>query len=417
VRYFKVTLIIGFLVSALVAGLFEMGAFRQLDLGLGNFLGLRFSPVSSRWSQYPLFIALAFGVAWCTVDIPRTSLKAVIAAGVLGQLVTAVWVLNMMGTFFSPFASGVAIIGSALIGFIYSRTEGGSRKKVVRSIFGDRISKQAFATLVNTDIPLPFSGEMREASVIVCEVFNHDHLSEALDVPQYVAMNNSFLRNAADFLVERGGYLDECDGESLRVVFGTPVPDRNHALTACEAALALVKRLDDVNRECLREYKQMFDYRVGVNSGEMVVAAYGSRRLGTFSVAGEAVEWARRLCGANVLYGSRIILGEQAFQLAEEGIEVRPLELVQRHPEDKHREEIYELLGMKKDLTEESLRRRDMFWKGIVHYRARRWDEALSHFSLAMPEEGSDGPLELYVRRIEQLRQGVSALEWNPAHI
>ncbi|MHA3770613.1 adenylate/guanylate cyclase domain-containing protein [Verrucomicrobiota bacterium sgz303538] len=416
-RYFKVTLIIGFLVSLLVGGLFEAGVFRQLDLGLGNFLGVRFSPVSSRWTQYPLFILLAFGIAWTTVDIPRTSLKAIISVGAFVELITVVWVLNLFGLFFSPFPSGLAIIASFLLGFIYSRTEAGSRKKVVRAIFGDRISKKTFATLVNTDVPLPFEGELREATVVICEIFNHDELTEALPVPDYVAMNNAFLRNAADYLVERGGYLDECDGESLRVVFGAPVPDRQHAATASEAALALTARLDDVNRECIRVWKRTFDFRIGLNSGEMVVAAYGSRRLGTFSVAGEPVEWARRLCAANMIYGSRLLLGSQTYQLAEDALEVRPLELVQRHPEDRDREEIYELLARRRSLSEEDAHRRDLFWKGVVYFREQLWDEALAHFSMALRSDRPDGPVDFYIRRVEQLRIGGPTLEWNPTDI
>lgn len=416
-RYFKVTLIIGFLVSLLAGALFEAGLLRQLDLALGNFLGLRFSPMSSRWEQYPLFILLAFGIAWTTVDIPRTSLKFVSAVGALGQLVTAVWILNLFGLFFSPFASGLAIITSFLLGIAYSRTKAGSRKKVVRAIFGDRISKKTFATLVNTNVPLPFEGELREATVVVCEIFNHNALTEALSVPEYVAMNNAFLRNAADFLVEQGGYLDECDGESLRVVFGAPVPDRQHAATASKAVLALAARLEEVNRECEKMWKHTFDFRIGVNSGEMVVAAYGSRRLGAFSVAGEAVEWARRICAANLIYGSRLLVGSQVFQLAEEAIEVRPIDLVQRHPEDRHREEIYELLARRQSLSEEDSHRRDLFWKGVVYYREQRWDESLAHFSLAAPSDRVDGAVDFYIRRIEQIRAGAPALAANPTNI
>ncbi len=416
-RYFKVTLIIGFLVSLLVGALFEAGAFRQLDFGLGNFLGLRFSPFSSRWEQYPLFLLLAFGVAWTTVDIPRTSLKSIIAVGALAQLVTAVWVLDLFGIFFSPFASGLAILASFLIGLAYSRSKAGSRKKVVRAIFGDRISKKAFYTLVNTNVPLPFEGEMREATVVTCEIFNHDDLTEALSVPEYVAMNNAFLRNAADFLIEQGGYLDECNGESLRVVFGAPVPDQQHAATACKAALALLGRLDEVNRDCQTRWKQTFDFRIGVNSGEMVVAAYGSQRLGAFSVAGEAVEWARRLCAANQIYGSRVLLGSQTFQMAENAIEVRPLDLVQRYPDDRYREEIYELIAKRHHLSEEDIQRRELFWKGVVYFREQRWDDALAHFTLALPADKTDGPLEFYIRQTEQLRLSVPALESKTANL
>ncbi|MEO8352016.1 MAG: adenylate/guanylate cyclase domain-containing protein, partial [Chthoniobacteraceae bacterium] len=297
-------------------------------------------------------------------------------------------------------------------GFIYSRSEGGMRKKIVSVLFGDRVSSGTFDELVNSDQPLAFEGEMLEASVVVCEIFNHDELTEHMKVSDYVALQNSFLKSASDFLVERGGYLDECDGESLRAVFGAPIPNPGHASAACEAANALARRLDEVNTECLREWGQMFDFRIGVNSGEMVVAAYGSGRLGNFSVAGEPVEFARRLCAANTIYGSRILVGCSAYYRAETDIEVRPMELIQRTPEEASREEVYELLGLKHTLSEEDLERRDLFWKGIVYYRGQLWDEALSLFHSARLPDGIDGPVEFYIRRTEQLREGLPQLDW-----
>lgn len=412
-RYFKATLVIGSLTVLLVALLFELGSFRQLDQGLANFLGLRFSPVPNRWVQYPLFIALAYGLAWTTVDIPRNSLKIVIGAGTVAQLISSVYVMNLLGLFLSPFAGGAAALIAFTAAFLYAQGEAGSRKRIVRAIFGDRISKRTFLTLVDSPLPLHYEGELREATVVVCEIFNHDQLADSMPVTDYVALNNSFLRNAADFLVERGGYLDECDGESLRVVFGSPLPDPRHAIAAAEAALALSERLDEVNRECYRMWKQTFDYRLGINSGEMVVAAYGSRRLGSFSVAGEPVEWARRLCGANLIYGSRILIGALTCQYAEAAIEVRPLELVHRHPNDRDREEFYELLARKQALSDDEAVRRDHFWRGIIHFRAQQWEEALAEFHRAYREELHDGPLDFYIRRVEQLRDGVPHLEWN----
>ena len=410
-RYLKVSIFIGFLTAILVAVLFEAGAFRTADLRLGTFLGVRFSTVAGRPEQYPFFIFFAFAIAWTTLDIPKNSLKTIIALGALVELITTVWVCDKMGLFFSPFASAIAIIVAFGAAFLYSQSEAGSRKLVVQTTFADRISRKTFNTLVDGNIPLKFDGELCEGTIVVCEIFNHDQLAEALPVADYVALNNSFLRNAADILVERGGYLDECDGESLRVIFGTPLENSHHAENACAAALEVMTRLDEVNRECYRVWSQTFDYRIGINSGEMVVAAYGSGRLGSFSVAGESVEWARRLCSANQIYGSRLLVGSYTFQLAEAGVEVRPLELVHRHPNDRGHEEIYELLSRKLALSDEDLERREHFWKGILNFRERKWDAALSHLQAARAGDASDGPIDFYLRRIEQLRAGVPLLE------
>ena len=414
-RYLKVSLFIGLVVSLIAVGLHEAGLWARMDAALARAFGAAAAPESHRILQYPFFIAFAFGIAWTTIDIGGRTLKCVVAAAALVQVVVAAGLLHLFGVFFSPWACLTVILLSFAAGFVYSQTPGGSRKRVVHEMFGDRVSAQTFTKLVDSDQPLTFEGEMCEASVVVCEIFNHEELSDVLSVADYVAMNNAFLRNASELLVARGGYLDECDGESLRIIFGAPVADEQHARTACAAAMALVKRLDEVNDECHRVWKQIFDFRVGVNSGELVVAAYGSRRLGNFSVAGEPVEFARRLCAANTIYGSRVLIGCGTFNLAETQVEVRPMELIQRHQDDRSREEFYELLALNGDLAAEEGERRDLFWKGIVYYRQELWDEALSYFYSARTSPGGDGPVEFYIRRIEQLRQGVASLDWSNA--
>ncbi|MDB6150797.1 MAG: putative adenylate/guanylate cyclase [Chthoniobacter sp.] len=415
-RYLKVTLVLGFLVSLAVGGLLAAQAFAPLDAALARFLGQASPAPVHPWVQYGLIAFFAFGIAWTTVDIPRSSLKAIVAFGALLEVIAMVAILNLHGQLFSPFASLVAILGSFTLAFLYSRSEAGGRKRVLRQILGDRVSERTFKRLIDSEEPLNLEGERREITLIVCEIFNHNELEDALPAPDYVALTNSFRRNVADFLVERGGYLDECDGESVRVVFGAPLSDQQHGATACEAAIALEDRLDEVNRECHTIWGQMFDFRLGLNSGEMVVGAYGSRRLGNYSVAGEPVEFARRLCRANLIYGSRILMGAGTFSFAEPAIEVRPMEMIQRF-DDGSREEIYELLGMRDVLSFEELERRDLFWKGVVFYREQLWDEALSLFYSARSVTGADGPVEFYIRRIEQLRSGVSALDWNTARL
>ncbi len=410
VRYFKVTILIGLLILAGVAALQEGGAFQRLDLAWAQLIGHGAAPMS-RSLLYCVTAFLAFGIAWTTIDINRTSLKWIIAAGGFAQVITASVLLNLFGIWFSPFGALLAIATGFAAALFYSRGEAGLRKRLVREMFGERVSERTFAALVNSDTPLDFAGERREASMVVCEIFNHEALADALPVPDYVALNNAFLRNAADFLVERGGYLDECDGESLRVVFGAPLADQSHAIAACACALALSRHLDAVNAECARIYQQIFDFRIGVNSGEIVVAAYGSSRLGSFSVAGEPVEFARRLCAANTIYGSRLLIGAATFAQAETTLEVRPMELIQRRPREQVREEVYELLALQNGLTAEQRTRRDLFWKAIVLYREQLWDQALALFDEARPNGSEDGPIEFYLRRIAQLREGLPALE------
>jgi adenylate cyclase len=417
VRYLKASLLCAVAAAVIALGLYAAGAFHGMDQWLAAFLG-QAAPVPEPHPvpQYAAVILLALGIAWTTIDINRADLKFLIAAAALAEVAGLTIVLNMHAVYFSPFPGMVAVLAAFLLGSWYSRTPAGQRKRILEEVFGNRISQVKFNEMLNSNTPLRFDGEMRAASVVVCEIFNHDELMETLSTEHFVAATNLLLRRGADFLVERGGYLDECAGETLRVIFGAPLPDENHAERACEAALELVNELDGVNRECMEKWNQALDFRIGVNSGEMICAAYGSNRLGTFSVAGEPVDFARRLCAANTVYGSRILAGSHTLELGQHAVEVRPMELV-RTRDERTREEVYEILGLRNSLPDDTLNRRDLFWKGIIYYRKQLWEDALEHFRAALPAEGIDPPLEFYIRRTEQLRDGLPALEWSQTRI
>ena len=416
-RYLKATLICGALTALLVAVLFEMHAFARLDASLAIFLDRPSPPVVERGLQYFLILLLSFGIAWTVIDLNRIPLKLGIALAALAETVTASWVANLHDAYFSPFASITAILVATGAAFAFSQSAAGLRKRVLEQLLGDRVSKRTFAKLVDGDMPLKFEGELRESTVLVCEIINHEELLATMHTGNYVALTNSFLENAADFLVERGAYLDECDGESLRVVFGAPLPDPDHARIACEAALELASRLEAVNRDCLDKWGKIFDWRLGISSGEIIVAAYGSRRLGALSVSGEPVEFGRRLCAANSIYGTRMLLGSRAFALAEESIEVRPMELIQRYPDGTSREEVYELITHKDQLSEPQRARRDLFWKGVVYFRENLLDRALVTFIETQDKYGTDGAVEFYIRRIEQMQQGLPVLGWGNSRL
>ncbi len=416
-RYLKAFLLCAAAAIVIALGLYQAGAFHGLDQWLAAFMG-QGMPAPERHSvaQYAAILLLSMGIAWTTIDLNRTEAKVLVAAAALAEVIGLTVVLNLYSVYFSPFPAITAAAAAFCTGMLYARSPAGQRKRILNEVFGDRISRAMFNKLLNSNVPLSFTGEMRGASVVVCEIFNHDELMESLSTEHFVAATNLLLRRGADFLVEKGGYLDECAGETLRVIFGAPLADENHAELACEAALKLADELDGVNRECMEKWNQALDFRIGVNSGEMVCAAYGSNRLGTFSVAGEPVDFARRLCAANTVYGSRILAGSHTLELVAQAVEVRPMELL-RTRDERTREEVYELLGLRNTLPDDALTRRDLFWKGIIYYREQLWDDALDHFRAALPAEGIDAPLEFYIRRTEQLRDGLPALEWSQTRI
>ncbi len=407
-RYLKATLIIGAVSALAVLVLGVTGWLRTADAMLAAGLA-RVAPGGAVHAVAPFTAGLAaliaaFGFAWTTVDLPRAAGKFGLALAGVALWFTGALVLALYGVFVSPVPAVLATGISLVLGSFYGRSKSGARKQVLQRLFGQRLSRRQFGQLVDAQVPLSFPGQETQATVVVCEVHNHVELLAALEPADYVAMTNLYLKTASDYLVEAGGYLDECGGESLRVVFGAPLAREDHAIAACRAALELASRVEALNKECDARWNQRLDFRVGINSGPMIAAAYGGTRLGSFSVAGPAVEFARRLCAAGANYGVRILIGPETYRTAQETVESRPIDLLRRA--DGTKVELHEVMAPKHGLSPERARSRDHFWRGVIYFRERRWDLAIEEFTKARVPGLPDPGLDTIVLRTERARRG-----------
>jgi adenylate cyclase len=363
-------------------------------------------PVSRLMVLFPALVAVA-GWLWIALRAsPSESLVVLLLSLALSVGASAAALPN--GIFYDP----VPIVLGLLIAFAslqaFRQTRSGAREPALRRLFGQRLRPGIFRSLVNGELPVGFPGELYEASVLVCSVHNHVDLMEVLTPVDYVAMMNLYLRTASDFLVDVGGYLDECSGESIRVVFGVPLPveaSPNHAAKSARAAIDLVTRLEDLNRECDRIWQKRLDFRIGLNSGQMVAGAFGGTRVGRFSVSGPVVEFARHLSAACAQYGCRILTGPLSFEMASGSVEARPIDLLQRAG-SRRRVELYEFLAPKNSLSPERERSRDQFWKGVIFFRERKWDEAIRAFASARIPGIPDKVLDHYLERVDKARRG-----------
>jgi class 3 adenylate cyclase len=403
-KYYLLLVVPTLLVLGLLglAGAYEAAGAPWRNLIRGGALSL-----TSAYVPILATLFLALGIVWVAL---RSSLRELSLISLCSALLMlgASLVASLFGAYLNP-ASGIAAL---FLGFtaivIFRQTHAGSREPVLRRLFGQRLRPEIFRRLVDGSMPVDFPGELHEASVLVCTVHNHVELMEVLRPADYVALMNLYLRVASDFLVDVGGYLDECSGESIRVVFGAPLPAEgapNHASKAARAAVDLVSRLEELNRECDRRWQKRLDFRIGVNSGSMVAAAFGGALVGRYSVSGPVVEFARHLSAACAQYGCRILSGPLTYEMASETFEGRPIDLLQRAG-SRRRVELYEFLAPKHTLSPERERSRDQFWKGVILFRERKWEEAIKAFASARIAGIPDRALDHYLERVERARRG-----------
>ncbi len=417
-RALRFTLIIGFAVALVLVLLHESGLLLPLDRELAGMFGLtEDTPLRAPVLQYLTIGGLAFGIAWTTIDINRFDLKAIVAGATLAQVLSGAAVVALFGAYFSPLLPSLAVLLSFFSAFFYARTDTGQRQRQVESLYGRRISNATATALVESRVPLEQMGHLQELTIVVCEIFNHPALMSELKPAEYISLNNEFLSLASETLVEAGGCLAECDGEGVRVIFGTPLPQPDHAARACAAGLALAKKLDAFNQRVAEGDGQVCDWRIGVNSGVMITGSFGGDRLAGFGVAGDEVEFARRLCAANLIYGSSILAGARTYEMAEGAVEVRPMELLRRR-QDENWLEVYELLGLPEEVGVEERERRDLYWTAVIYYREKRLAEALERFQhVRALSPGADGPVDFYIQRIRTLQLNNSGADFETARL
>jgi len=403
-RNLKVSVVIGAITVALSLVLFATGLPSLIDGVLLKSLEIPQDGRLITGTPWITSLIFAFGIAWVWMDLTNRSLKTILSAASLMLLCTWAPVLSLHGKFFSPVLPVFAVLCSTALAFAWEQTRHGQRNQLLERLFGLRLPKAAFQSILSSDATPDFPGRVVNASVLVIAVQNHAELMELLPPESYTAITNLYLKTASDYLVESGAYLDECNGECIRVVFGAPIGDPRHAVRACRAAVDLAARLDELNKECDARWQRRLDVRMGLDTGDIIAGVFGGGRLGSYSVAGPAVDFARRLCAASSMYGARILIGPDAYTPASESVEVRPIEIL-KVAEKRRRVEIYEILAPKHSLTPERERSRDHFWTGVLHYREKQWDKAVEEFTKARITGIPDPALDFYLRRIEQARR------------
>ena len=134
----------------------------------------------------------------------------------------------------------------------------------------------------------------REMSILFADLKGFTTFSEAHDPAEVTEMLNAYFTVAIPAVVERhGGTIDRLIGDAIMATFNRLGDQPDHARRAAQAGLALqaeTARIADAHPDWPR-------FRVGINSGEVVVSVLGSEGGRTHTVIGDTVNVASRIEG------------------------------------------------------------------------------------------------------------------------
>lgn len=144
--------------------------------------------------------------------------------------------------------------------------------------------------LINVEGAL--GGEMREVSVLFCDIRGFTRMTATMQPPEIIALLNEHMTAMTALVHQHGGVVDKFVGDMIMVLFGAPSAFGDDAIRASQCALRMVLRRDELNATG----PWSFQVGIGIATGTVVAGCMGSEQRLDYTVLGERVNLASRLC-------------------------------------------------------------------------------------------------------------------------
>jgi adenylate cyclase len=372
--------------------------------------------------------ALVFGllvIAFAPLFGPITlvALGAAFATGLIGTSVYFYVQHRLLIDFSYPLMSTTSIY-LTLIFSSFVREQ--AQRRQIRSAFGQYLSPALVEQLAQSPEKLVLGGEEREMTIMFSDMRGFTSISETYksDPQGLTALMNRFLTPLTNAILNRKGTIDKYMGDAIMAFWNAPLDDKDHQLNACEAALDMLERVDELNQAREQEAKDEgrpfipLNAGIGLNTGTCVVGNMGSDQRFDYSVFGDSVNLASRLEGQSKEYGFPIIVGSKTALAVKDRFAILELDFIMVKGK-KEPEVIYAIAGRQDTAQSGRFQRlRNLTIEMLACYRSRDWDGALAAIERGRKTDEANS-LELlyrlYEARIRGYLEDPPPQDWNGA--
>ena len=180
------------------------------------------------------------------------------------------------------------------------------------------VSREVADRITSADQAIqPGDGESRIGSVIFADIEGFSTVSEKLTPQELASMLNEYFEAMSEVIEHYGGVVTQFQGDMMLITFNAVTSDPNHAENAMRTALGI----QNVARKLVYCHGAKLPTRCGVNTGEIVIGAIGSKERLSFTVHGDQVNVAARLEPLNKQYGTYVLVGENTVNACGPDIE------------------------------------------------------------------------------------------------
>lgn len=283
-------------------------------------------------------------------------------------------------------------------------------KKMIRETFSKYVHPSVVTEMLANPDRLRLGGEKKELSVLFSDIRGFTTLSERLPADELVPQLNEYLTEMTHVVFDHHGTLDKYIGDAVMAIFGAPLPQQNHAFSACSTALDMIKTLKSLQNSWQAQGRPVLKIGIGINTGVMMVGNMGSEGRFDYTVLGDNVNLAARLEGLTKMYGADIVVSGNTWHEVKEYFIARELDIVCAKGKTKE-VSIYQLMAAKEgaELYEEPL---TVYHQALLHFRKQEWDQAAELFSRIEKWWSGDRPSRIYLDRCRLYKANPPGDDW-----
>jgi adenylate cyclase len=126
-----------------------------------------------------------------------------------------------------------------------------------------------------------------------------------------------YFATMSETVMSHHGTIDKFIGDAVMAFWNAPDDDPDHAVHACEAVLACVKRNSELNERFRADGWPAYGTRFGLHAGDAVVGNVGSADRMNYTALGATINLAARLEGLNKNYGTTVLVSAAVKERVE----------------------------------------------------------------------------------------------------
>ncbi len=293
------------------------------------------------------------------------------------------------------------------------------RRSYIHRAFDRYLSPELVNRIAADPRQLELGGEVRQMTVLFCDIRGFTHISEQLAPKDIVRFLINFLTPMSDILLARKATIDKYIGDAIVAFWNAPLDDPQQYENAARSALAMIESLKQLNIEMPAKLGEPWPDQVkigiGMNAGPCCVGNMGSAQRLSYSLIGDTVNLASRIEGLTKYYGIQIAIGSAMRAEIPEFAAV-VVDLVQVVGRDRP-EEISALIGDQNTAQDPAyLHFAKAHGSMIAAFRQKNWETALGHLDETTETArnfGLDKVQALYRERIAALQATPPPADWD----